>query len=56
MILRSDVTSGTDDTELSRIREEYGDLMNEEEKADFPTAENLRIHRLTYNEPVDRLT
>lgn len=48
--------SGTDETELSRIREEYGDLMNEEEKADFPTAENLRIHRLTYNEPVHQLT
>ena len=41
--------SGTDETELSRIREEYGDLMNEEEKANFPTAENLRIHRLADN-------
>ena len=33
--------SGTDRTELSRIREEYGDLMNEEEKEPFPMAEGF---------------
>ena len=37
-LMRSDVMSGTDETELNRIREEYGDLMNEEEKEYFPTA------------------
>ena len=38
LIFRSDVMSGTDETELNRIREAYGDLMNEEEKEYFPTA------------------
>ena len=31
--------SGTEGTELNRIREEYGDLMNEEDKEHFPTAQ-----------------
>ena len=39
--------SGTDETELNRIREEYGDLMNEEEKEPFPMVKDCElIHRL----------
>ena len=38
--------SGTDETELNRIREEYGDLMNEEDKEHFPTAQEQAAKRV----------
>ena len=38
--------SGTDETELNRIREEYGDLMNEEDRAHFPTAQEQAKKRV----------
>ena len=42
--------SGTDETELNRIREEYGDLMNEEDKEHFPTAQEQAKKRVEQRE------
>ena len=42
--------SGTDGTELNRIREEYGDLMNEEDKEHFPTAQEQAKKRIEQRE------
>ena len=42
--------SGTDETELSRIREEYGDLMNAEEKERFPSAQEQAKKRIEQRE------
>ena len=42
--------SGTDETELNRIREEYGDLMNEEDKEHFPTAQEQAAKRVEQRE------
>ena len=41
---------GTDGTELNRIREEYGDLMNEEEKKHFPTDQEQAKKRIEQRE------
>lgn len=38
--------SGTDETELNRIREAYGDLMNEEDRVHFPTAQEQAKRRV----------
>ena len=42
--------SGTDETELNRIREEYGDLMNEEDKEHFPSAQEQAAKEIEQRE------
>ena len=41
---------GTDETELNRIREAYGDLMNEEDRVHFPTAQEQAKKRIEQRE------
>ena len=42
--------SGTDEPELNRIREAYGDLMNEEDRVHFPTAQEQAKKRIEQRE------